>query len=203
MRQLLTQAGCDKATLRECGVVAFGSKQQRNAEAKKFRASLQFKRMVKDRRKVKRKAQVARLKELAVQLGRTPTMTEFIASYGYTKNSVAALSGCWATYRKGKMTAYDERTKRLYRAAGMTPWRPGTDPQMVDWKARRREIVAVVKRLGGKPSLSAIGRELSFTTGHHRYAAVLPFRSRQARWWAVASKRLYRARGLDGSPPRP
>lgn len=80
-------------------------------------------------KKMQRYNLVADLREMASDLGRAPTLKEFAARTG---KATASISGAFYS-RKNRFrggTHYGRiGTARLYRLAGLTPWKPGHNPK--------------------------------------------------------------------------
>lgn len=163
----------------------------------------------KDFHRAERRKWADALRALAAALGRTPTLTELAATRGYAKNDSAMATVHFATRPHGpRKTPYTERTKRLYRAAGLreTPKVGGAGHVVQkDWREERRRIVLAAKRaaamVGGRPPLSAI----NILTGHRitsGYGAAIAFASDHTSKghlrtpYRTAARRLYRAAGI-------
>lgn len=208
-RQLIQRAGVTAEMLEDRPLFTSKKKvdvrgvlQQLDAKAAKSAA---YHAKVHDRRHLARAARVAQLKALAVELGRTPTMTELAASQGFLKNSTCVLTGPFATWTYGRRkTPYGVRSARLYRAAGLPAPQVGGAGHLrqIDWKAERRAIVRVARQMaavvGGRPPVSAIAALTRFWKrgGHGVTIAFTSYGGNSRTSYRDAARRLYRAAGI-------
>lgn len=162
-----------------------------------------------DFRRTARRRLVTALKALAQQLGRTPTLTELAADQGYQKHSLALATVHFATRIHGpRKTPYGTRSARLFRAAGLPPPQVGYNGHVekVDWAARRREAVRMLRQaagmVGGRPRLRTAAALFGLESQSDQQTSfVLPFLNGASREgvsirWKTGVRRLYRAAGI-------
>lgn len=216
VRQLLQKAGWkDRATGKDIGIVPFGGNSGKG-NASHYRQSSAREAQRRERqkasdakRKARRAEQVAALQALARHLQRTPTLSEFVGLMGYAPNNAAILTAIWATWHyrprgegSGLRLPHTDRTKRLYRAAGLPAPQKGRPGHILqtDWKSERRRMAMMMRWEWTHTHRRPVAERLAKANGISVAMLVYPFQSSRGQdrtSYRLAAKRLYRAAGVD------